>query len=219
MQCPSCQHDHLARLPCSQAGPRCCRGPPASRHQHRAAARCSGGMELAVRSAWVESAIAHVPKTPTLLAPPGFSSCAAKARICSEPCPPGTGFLDAETGAPKAPPETTDARRDQKEPEPVAQIPAQTAYLNLTGNYPGSEGLDGGGRSRTRTGLCIENPCFVTRTAKSRRRLADPTVEKRRWQSGFEQPPHCVQAQITGNLRALIREFEDAKQGRPKKAS
>jgi hypothetical protein len=51
------------------------------------------------------------------------------------------------------------------------------------------EGLGGGGRSRMRTGLCIENPCFATRTAKSRRRLADPTDEKRRWQSGFEQPP------------------------------
>ena len=58
-----------------------------------------------------------------------------------------------------------------------------------------------------------ENPCFATRTAKSRRRLTDPSDEKRCWQSGFEQPPHCVQAQITANLRAHIRELEDAEQG------
>ena len=66
------------------------------------------------------------------------------------PCAPGTGFLDAETGPPKSPPETTGARRDQKKPKLIAQIPAQTAYLNSTGNYPGSEGLDGG-RDRDRT--------------------------------------------------------------------
>jgi hypothetical protein len=44
--------------------------------------------------------------------------------------------LDAETRPPKSPPETTYARRDQKDPKPVAQIPAQTAYLNLTGKHP-----------------------------------------------------------------------------------
>jgi hypothetical protein len=37
-------------------------------------------------------------------------------------------FLNAETGPPKSPPETTDARRDQRERKPVAEIPAQTAY-------------------------------------------------------------------------------------------
>jgi len=52
------------------------------------------------------------------------------------PCAPGAGFLDAETGPAKSPPETTYARRDQKDPKLVAQIPAQAAYLNLTGNYP-----------------------------------------------------------------------------------
>jgi hypothetical protein len=31
-------------------------GPPASGHQYRAAARCSGGMESAVQGAWVKSA-------------------------------------------------------------------------------------------------------------------------------------------------------------------
>src|SRR6266404_6595578 len=56
-------------------------------------------------------------------------------------------------------------------------------------------------------------PVLRIRTAKSRRRLADRTDEKRRWQRGFEQPPRCVQAQITGNLRAVIRELKDAEQG------
>jgi hypothetical protein len=43
--------------------------------------------------------------------------------------------LDAETGPPKSPPETTDVPRDQKGPEPIAEIPAQTAYLSLMGKY------------------------------------------------------------------------------------
>jgi hypothetical protein len=54
----------------------------------------------------------------------------------SESCPPGTGFLDAETGPPKSTPETTYTRRDQKDPKPGAQTPAQTAYLNLSEKYP-----------------------------------------------------------------------------------
>jgi len=54
----------------------------------------------------------------------------------AEPCPPGTGVLDAETGPQNSRPETKVARRDQKDPKPVAQIPAQTAYLNLAGKYP-----------------------------------------------------------------------------------
>ena len=48
---------------------------------------------------------------------------------------PGTGFLDAETGPSKSAPETTDVPRDQKGPEPIAEIPAQTAYLSLMGKY------------------------------------------------------------------------------------
>jgi hypothetical protein len=100
-----------------------------------------------------------------------------------------------------------------KDQKPVAQIPAQTTYLNLAGNYPGSGGLAGGGSSPVRTGLCIENPCFATRAGKSRKRLADPTDEKRSWQSGLEQPALFVEAEITGNLRALIRELKDAEQG------
>jgi hypothetical protein len=43
--------------------------------------------------------------------------------------------LDAETGPLKSPPETTVARRDPKGPEPIAEIPAQAAYLNLTEKY------------------------------------------------------------------------------------
>ena len=62
------------------------------------------------------------------------------------------------------------------------------------------------------TGLCIKNPCFVMEQRTFRTRLADPADENTAWQSGFEQPPHFVRAQITGNLRARIREFEDAKQ-------
>ena len=54
----------------------------------------------------------------------------------AEPCPPGTGFLDAETGPSISPPETTYARRDQRDLDPLAQIPAQTAYLSSMGKYP-----------------------------------------------------------------------------------
>jgi hypothetical protein len=48
--------------------------------------------------------------------------------------PPGTGFLDAETGLLKSPPETTDARRDVagdgKSRKITAKIPAETAHFD-----------------------------------------------------------------------------------------
>ena len=76
MHRPPSQHDHLARLSCSQAGPRCGRGSSASGHQHRTAARCSCRMETAVRSAWIGSAtIAHVSKTPLLPRHGGLAQC------------------------------------------------------------------------------------------------------------------------------------------------
>ena len=132
MQHPSCQHDHLARLPCSQAGPRCRGRPPASWHQHRAAARCSGGMESPVRGARVESAITHVPKQRHC----HRSLVLFKKRSGAAHCAPGTGILDAETGPRKSPPEATRDRRDQEAPESIAEIPAQTAYRSLTRKYP-----------------------------------------------------------------------------------
>ena len=76
MHRPPSQHDHLARLSCSQASPRCGRGSSASGHQHRTAARCSCRMETAVRSAWIGSAtIAHVSKTPLLPRHGGLAQC------------------------------------------------------------------------------------------------------------------------------------------------
>src|SRR6185369_9999277 len=66
----------------------------------------------------------------------GLAPVRQKSDAVAEPWSVRNEFLDAETGPPKSPPETTDARRDQKDPKPVAQTPAQTAYLNLTGNYP-----------------------------------------------------------------------------------
>ena len=99
----------------------------------------------------------------------------------------------------------------------MAENPRRNNLFGVVSETCGLQGLDGGVRSQMRTGLCIENPCFATRTAKSSRGFAVPTDEKRRWQSGFEQPPHCIQAQITGNLRARIREFEDAQQAVPKR--
>ena len=44
--------------------------------------------------------------------------------------------MDAETKPPKSLPETTNSRRDDKGPEPIAEIPLQTAYLNLTEKHP-----------------------------------------------------------------------------------
>ena len=68
-----------------------------------------------------------------LRTPPQVDSSRMSA---AQPRTPGTGFLDAETEPPKSPLETTDARRDRKTVKPVAEIAAQTAYLNLKGNYP-----------------------------------------------------------------------------------
>src|SRR6266436_6134725 len=46
--------------------------------------------------------------------------------------PPGTEFLDAETGRKKSPPETANAHRDQEPGMRPAKIPAETAYFRLT---------------------------------------------------------------------------------------
>ena len=136
MQRPSCQHDHLARLSCSQAGPRRRGRPPASRHQHRAAARCSSGMEAAVRSTWVESAtIAHAQKHRRCQRRRALA--ATKPNLSrAEPLSArngifGCGDRAAEIGRQRqrTSPET------KKGPELIAEIPAQTAYLSLMGKY------------------------------------------------------------------------------------
>jgi hypothetical protein len=67
----------------------------------------------------------------------------------------------------------------QKSEKRVARNARRKALFDLVLETCGLRRLDGGGRSRMRTGLCIENPCFATRTAKFRRRLAGPTDEKR----------------------------------------
>ncbi len=128
------------------------------------------------------------------------------------PCAPGTGFLDAETGPPKSPPETTGARRDQKKPKPIAQIPAQTAYLNSTGNYPGSEGLDGGVRSQIRTGL---RPPLRLRELTGQNRKFGPfrkpqIVEFRRQYGPFSHKFPCllnggIPCAAPGNILTLTR--------------
>jgi hypothetical protein len=83
-------------------------------------------MEWTVRSAWVEPAtIAHAHKhTAVANVAEVWLLCDKSWMSAVEPCPPGTGFLDAETGPQNSGPETMDARRDQKDPKPVAQIPA-----------------------------------------------------------------------------------------------
>jgi len=45
--------------------------------------------------------------------------CAKNLMSAAEPCPPGTGFLDAETGPSISPPETTYVRRDQRDLDPL----------------------------------------------------------------------------------------------------
>jgi hypothetical protein len=64
----------------------------------------------------------------------------------------------AETGRPKSPPETTAARRDQKKPERIAEIPAQGGLSEPDWKLPGLEGLNGGVRSQIRTGLRLDFP-------------------------------------------------------------
>jgi hypothetical protein len=97
-------------------------------------------MEPTVRSAWVEpAAIAHTPKHRRCQRHRGSGSRVAEAHIRPKPCPPGTEFLDAETGPPKSPPETTLDSRDPKHPKPVAQIRAETAHLTSMRNYPVQE--------------------------------------------------------------------------------
>jgi hypothetical protein len=68
----------------------------------------------------------------------------------AEPRPPGTELLDAETEPPNRRQRQQTSAETKRDQEPVAEIPAQTAYLNLTGKYPVRKDLDGG-RTRART--------------------------------------------------------------------
>jgi hypothetical protein len=84
----------------------------------------------------------QIPPLPTL----PWSDSRGKSRTsAAEPGPPGTGFLDSETGPPKSPPETRDARRDQNEPGSDSGNPRTNGLSGPNGKLPGSEGLDGGG--------------------------------------------------------------------------
>ena len=68
----------------------------------------------------------------------------------AEPCPPGTEFLDAETGPSKSPPETTYAPQRPKGPETGSADPGTNGLSELDGKIHGSQGLGGGGASLTK---------------------------------------------------------------------
>jgi hypothetical protein len=67
-----------------------------------------------------------------------------------EAIPPGTGFLDAETGPPKSPPETTNVAQRPKWAGTDSGNPGTYGLSEPDWKLPGSEGLDGG-RDRDRT--------------------------------------------------------------------
>jgi hypothetical protein len=97
MQCAAGQYDDLARIP--RAGSRQSRGrrSPSPRHRCRATARCSPRMEPAVRSPRTESAI--IPDTAKILCIENLQFSEPPTVITARKIqPPGTEFLDAETG-------------------------------------------------------------------------------------------------------------------------
>jgi len=99
MQRSSGQYDHLAGLPRTWSGQSCCRRSPPKRHWCRATPRCSRRVELAVRGARTQSAIAAgITRIHSSVRCAWSDSCAQLGRSDHQIEPPGTEFSDAETG-------------------------------------------------------------------------------------------------------------------------
>ena len=100
-------------------------------------------MEPPVRGARAEPAIAAPPRTPDpgLLKSRNYSHTAG--RYSPPGGPPGTEFLDAETGGQKSTQETANAYRDRKSGTIPANIPTKRPIWSFPGNR-GSVGLGGG---------------------------------------------------------------------------
>src|SRR6267378_3624142 len=58
-------------------------------------------------------------------------AAASAAGFCARARPPGTEFLDAETGRQKSPPKWVSAHRDKNPGSEWSEIPAETPYLAL----------------------------------------------------------------------------------------
>jgi len=141
---------HFARLPCSQVGP-CCRGGPApSTHQHRAIARCFGGMEPAVRSTWAESATIAMLQKRRWCRRRGLASVRQKRDVSRRALSARNGILGCGDRAVEI------AARDNARPqrqggaETGSANPGTNGLSELDGKIPSSQGL-GGGRTRART--------------------------------------------------------------------
>src|SRR6266446_4051435 len=109
MQRTTGQYDDLARVP--RTGPRQSRGRRsfAPRYWCRTTPRRSGGMEPAVRSARIESAIGSAAARSALP-----NSRAPAGQFRPEIQSLGTEFLDAETGGQKSARETVNVGRDRE---------------------------------------------------------------------------------------------------------
>jgi hypothetical protein len=153
------QYDDLARLSRAQVGSCGCRGPPASRHQHRTTARCSCRMESAVRGAWAESAaIVHAPNS-SRSEPPRSGARAGESGVVLRPAKSArNGIFGCRDRGTKIVTRDQRHRRDPRGPEPIAEIPEERGLFEPDGVPPGSEGLDGGVRSQIRTGLRLQFP-------------------------------------------------------------
>jgi hypothetical protein len=85
-------------------------------------------MEPAVRGARIEPAIIAARLETAFFASPDSEFPNRQNAFCrSEPVPPGTEFLDAETGRKKSPPETGNVRRDRKAGMKPSKIPPEAA--------------------------------------------------------------------------------------------
>src|SRR6478672_4205021 len=99
------------------------RRSPAPRHRHRAAPRSADRMEPAVCGARTQSGITAAAAHDPELRVQNAVELRAQAR------PPGTEFLDAETGRQNRPLKCANVGRDQSPGIEWPKIPAETTYL------------------------------------------------------------------------------------------
>jgi hypothetical protein len=101
--------------------------------EHRAAARCSGGMEPSVRSTWSQSTtiVGRLPEI-TILAVLRPAPSPKTPYACRPNLVARNGIFGCGDRAAKITARDGQYPQRQKRPLPMAEIPAQTAYLDPT---------------------------------------------------------------------------------------
>jgi hypothetical protein len=117
-------------FPCAQSGQSSCGRPPATRRRDRAAPRSTDRVKPTVRGARAQPGLAAaLVRDPPNLRQRTRNTASTALGLRAQSRPPGTEFLDAETGRQKWSFKRANARRDQNPRIEWPEIPAEPPHL------------------------------------------------------------------------------------------